>query len=367
MAVNLEDKKLKDIEAESLAKQEEIGNYYDQEIKDTQSYYDDRIAASRDWEQQQIGLQNDRLNLTLEEINNQKAEAQKDYVKEQSGAYTDWQKQSNRYGANAEQRAALGMSNTGYSESSQVAMYNTYQNRTALAREVFERSDAAYNIEMDRARAQNDVLLAEIAYNGLQERLQLGLEAMQYKNALISEKTSAQRNVANDYYTRWLDMLEMLDSGVIAKSNVGTGYTSGNDVKNAISKINGVRLKDLWDHSKTSLNALYPEPTLDEDSIADLGRGDLTAEELNKLVEDGEVKEILDTETGKIKFVNVERASFYLPIDKAYSTVSEPLNKAYSTVSESLNKANSNVKSKIIRGIGNLLMKNSEKTNTKKG
>ena len=152
-------------------------------------------------------LQQQNTDLAIRKINQQKDQAEKDYQKEQSGAYVDWQKQSNKYGANAEEMAASGLAGTGFSESSQVSMYNTYQNRVATARETYSKAVLNYDNAIAEARLQNNSILAEIAYNALEQQLTLGLEGFQYKNQLITDKLAMKTEIDNTYYNRWLDVL----------------------------------------------------------------------------------------------------------------------------------------------------------------
>ena len=51
---------------------------------------------------------------------------------ETSSAYIDYMKQTNQYGGALENLASRGLATQGYSESSKVAMYNTYQNRVLI-------------------------------------------------------------------------------------------------------------------------------------------------------------------------------------------------------------------------------------------
>ncbi|UKI57826.1 MAG: hypothetical protein L6V81_11235 [Clostridium sp.] len=90
-------------------------------------------------------------------------------------------KESNRYGANAEKEASSGLRNTGYSESSQVSMYNQYQNRVSTAREVYINATKNYDRSITQARITNNSKLAEIAYDALQKELELGLNGFQNK------------------------------------------------------------------------------------------------------------------------------------------------------------------------------------------
>ena len=138
--VNYDDQRFQEVEADKKLAIDEMNNTYNQMVGQSDQFYQDQINASRDYAQQQQDLQNQNTQFTIDTINQQKEQAEKDYTKEQSGAYVDWQKQSNQYGANAETMAAQGLQNTGYSESSQVSMYNQYQNRVATARESFSKA-----------------------------------------------------------------------------------------------------------------------------------------------------------------------------------------------------------------------------------
>ena len=104
--INYEDPKFKQVETEKQATLTENKNTYDNMINQSDKYYQDQINASKDWAQKQQELQQANTDFSIEQVNQQKDQAKKDYIKEQSGAYVDWQKQSNQYGAKAEQQSA---------------------------------------------------------------------------------------------------------------------------------------------------------------------------------------------------------------------------------------------------------------------
>jgi hypothetical protein len=180
-------------------------------ISQSDKYYDDLVKQSQDWADKQTELQNQQTDLAIKEINQQKEQAKKDYIKDQSGAYADWQKQSNQYGANSEEIAAGGLANTGFAESSQVSMYNTYQNRVATAREAFVLAKQNYDNDIAEARLQNSTILAEIAAEAYEKQLQLALEGFQYKNNLILEQANKKLEVENTYYQRYQDVLAQIN------------------------------------------------------------------------------------------------------------------------------------------------------------
>ena len=210
--INYDDERFTQIKDEEAAAVNEVNETYDGLIAGSDNFYNNLIQASQDKADAQAQAQQDRTNLTIEQIEQQKEQTQKDYIKEQSASYVDWQKQSNQYGSEAEKMASAGLTNTGYSESSQVSMYNTYQNRVATAREVLNQAIMNYDNAIKDAQLQNSSILAEIAANAFQEQAQIALEGFQYKNSLIIEKANKLTEVGDRYHNRWLDMLNQMNT-----------------------------------------------------------------------------------------------------------------------------------------------------------
>ena len=207
-SINYEDERFKQVESEKQAAITEINDTYGSMINQSDKFYKDQVAAAEDYGRTQQNLQQQNTDFAIKQINQQKEQSGKDYLKEQSGAYVDWQKQSNQYGAGAEQMAASGLVGTGFSESSQVGMYNTYQNRVATARESYQRAVLEYDNAIQEARLQNNAALAEIAYKTLQTKLELNLQGFQYKNQLITDRLDKQQQADEMYYSRWQDVLQ---------------------------------------------------------------------------------------------------------------------------------------------------------------
>ena len=210
--INYDDERFKQVETGKQQALTEVENTYSGMINETDKYYQAQIDASKEWANTQQQLQQEQTDFTIEQIEQQKDQANKDYTKEQAGAYTDWQKESNKYGVNAEQMAASGLTNTGFSESSQVAMYNTYQNRVSTARESYNQAVLNYNNAIKDAQLQNNSKLAEIAYTSLQQQLELSLQGFQYENQLLLEQANKKMEVDNTYYNRYQDVLNQMNT-----------------------------------------------------------------------------------------------------------------------------------------------------------
>lgn len=181
-----------------------------------------------------IDSQNEQTDFSIQQIEQQKAQASKDYVKEQSGAYADWQKQSNPYGANAEAMASNGMQNSGYSETSQVSMYNQYQARVTAAREAYQKIILDYDNQMTAARMQNNATIAQIAYEGLQKRLEVMMQFTMQGTELLTTLANQKASIKQNYMSVYNDIKgddDPNEGGVIEDDTDGGGITYKDAVK----------------------------------------------------------------------------------------------------------------------------------------
>ena len=213
-SVNYDDERFQAVEDEKNNQLNETTNMYDNMINNTDKFYQDQINASKEWAEQQNKLQQEQTDLTIEQINQQKEKAEKDYTKEQKASYADYMKQINPYSVNAETMATNGLQNTGYSESSRVSMWNTYQNRYATARESYNNAILNYDNGIKEAQLANSSALAEIAYNALQQQLELSLEGFQYKNTLIQQKEAQIQQVNETYNNRYQQVLAQINAEI---------------------------------------------------------------------------------------------------------------------------------------------------------
>lgn len=179
----------------------------DKQYEEDVAVYDNALQDVDQWEQDQREMQNTQTATAVNRINESKEDAEKDYQKEQSAAYTDWQKMSNPYGVEAERLASSGFTQaTGYKGSLQVSMYNTYQNRLATARASYEQTVRDYDRMIEDAYMSNNVVLAEIAAEASNKRLTLTLETMEYKNALL-EELETNKAITNNWYDTYISQL----------------------------------------------------------------------------------------------------------------------------------------------------------------
>ncbi len=224
MAVNYDDKRLTSITEAGAKAEKDSDALYDSAIAESKEFYKgaiDKIGVmdeNGNWNEGsmadiQTDAANERTDWAIEQIEQQKDQAQKDYVKEQAAAYHDYKRASDPYGVNAEKMAAAGLSGaTGYLSSVQERYFNTYQNRLTAAREVYSKAVLNYDNAIKDAKVQNNSVLAEIALSTLQEGLKLSLEGFQYKNTLLLEKADKKRQINQDYHSRYLAELDQINT-----------------------------------------------------------------------------------------------------------------------------------------------------------
>lgn len=210
--INYDDSRFQKVNNEKESALNNVNNTYNQMINNSDNNYQQMIDASKDYANKQQELQQANTDFTIEKINQQKDQAKKDYTKEQAAGYVDYKKATNQYGANSEALASNGMLDTGYAESTKINAFNTYQNRYASARETYNKAILNYDNSIKEAQLSNNSALAEIAYNALKTQLEYSLQQFQYKNSLLQAQLEAQRNIDNDYYTRWQGVLSQMNT-----------------------------------------------------------------------------------------------------------------------------------------------------------
>lgn len=211
-SVDYNDKRFAQVESAKNTAINNANNMYDNMVNQTDSKYNELIQASKDYANTQQELQQKNTDFAIEQINQQKEKAEKDYTKEQTGAYTDYQKATNQYGVNAEKQASAGLQNTGYSESAKVQAFTSYQNRYSTARQTYNQAVLNYDNAIKDAQLKNNSVLAEIAFNALQTQLQYSLEGFQYKNNLLQTKLNTQIQLDSEYNNRYQQVLSQINT-----------------------------------------------------------------------------------------------------------------------------------------------------------
>lgn len=337
--INYDDKRFTEVNNEKSEALKESEEMYDGMISNSDSFYQAQIDASKEYAETQKKNQQAATDFAIEKVEQQKAQAEKDYTREQAGSWADYQKQIDPYGVQSEQVAASGVSNSGYAESLKTQAYVAYQNRVATAREAYQNAVLNYNNAITEARLQNNAALAEIAYQALQQQLELSLAGFQYKNTLLLDKADKKLTIDQMYYQRYQDVLKQINtentlaeqirqynesmafqreqfewqkakaagsgssggSGSAKKSSGGSSSKSSSG-KKTISKSQAAKI-DAALTGKKSPAKKSESVSVDMKSVLNLGYGPISATTLNRLVSQGKVEEY--TEGGKLKYRKV--------------------------------------------------------------
>ena len=102
------DSRLQEVEDYKKNELNRVDTLYNNMVNNSDQFYQAQRQAAQDYADKQQQLQQANTDFTIEKINQEKEQAQKDYTREQKGAYVDYQKASNDYGYAAEQMASAG-------------------------------------------------------------------------------------------------------------------------------------------------------------------------------------------------------------------------------------------------------------------
>lgn len=124
-------------------------------------------------QKKQIDLINQQTQIQTDELNREKEKIDKEVNKTTSGLYTNWQKEANQYGVQAEQLAQQGLANSGYAETTKTALYNTYQKNVTDTLNKARDLKSDYDFKIAQARQQGSVQQAQAAVDLYAQKLQL--------------------------------------------------------------------------------------------------------------------------------------------------------------------------------------------------
>lgn len=108
----------------------------------------------------------------IDEIERNKQKAEKEAEKVNKALYTDYQKQINPYGVNAENLAEQGLKGSGVAESVKTNYYNTYQTARTEAQNNANTIKADFDAQIAQARQNGDLQKAQSKLNLYAQRAQ---------------------------------------------------------------------------------------------------------------------------------------------------------------------------------------------------
>ena len=206
MNVNYEDDRFKQVENEKKGELNKYNETYNALINERNNLTNQQQEMVNRWENTQKDIANKNLQYQKDLIEQQRKKAEQAYQNEAKASYIDYQKEVDKYGVSRENVVNNGLSNSGYSESSKVDMYNTYQNRLGTARKSMQDAGLEFDNAIRQAQLSNDETLAQNALTALQNKLNIILEGFNYRSEQENNRLNWNNTINNNYYNRYKDV-----------------------------------------------------------------------------------------------------------------------------------------------------------------
>lgn len=132
--------------------------------------------------EQQRDIVNKQTEMNIAELEKNKQEIDKDVDKTNKALYAEYKKASNPYGNNAENLASQGLGNSGYAETTQTNLYNTYQRNITDTLNNARDLKSDFDFQINKARQTGDLTLAKNALEIYNQKMQLLTQEYELKN-----------------------------------------------------------------------------------------------------------------------------------------------------------------------------------------
>lgn len=197
------DDRLYQVEQQKQQALNQSNSLYQGLLDDNQNLYNQQ----NEYATKQETIQNDILDKQLAnqrtEIEKQKNIASQNYQSESKRAKNDYTAFLNPYGVQAERQASSGLNNSGYSETTKLGGFNTYQNRLANANKAMQDAFTQYDSDLNDAILNNDVQKAQNALNRLQMQLEYSQNFYNNKSTISQNQLSNNQSLDSEYYNRY--------------------------------------------------------------------------------------------------------------------------------------------------------------------
>ena len=131
---------------------------------------------------QQQDIVNKQTQINVDALEKNKTEVDQQADKVNQGLYSEYKKATNPYGVNAEQLYAKGLGNSGYAETTQTNLYNTYQKNVTDTVNNAQKLKADFDFQISQARQNGDITLAQNALQIYMQKMQLLTQEYELRN-----------------------------------------------------------------------------------------------------------------------------------------------------------------------------------------
>ena len=150
--------------------------------EDIQEWGEKQKSLLNEQAEKQREITNQQTEMNVDELKRQKDKIDKEVNKTTSGLYTNYQKNVNNYGLQAEQQARMGLANSGYAETSRINLYNAYQKNVTDTINNANQLKADFDFKIAEARKTGDLTMAQNELALLQQNMQLLTQEYEMKN-----------------------------------------------------------------------------------------------------------------------------------------------------------------------------------------
>jgi len=132
--------------------------------------------------QQQNDIVNKQTQMQVDSLARQKEDIDKEATQQNRALYQEYRKATNPFGQQAENLASQGLGNSGYAETTMSRLYNTYQNNITSTLNNARDLKADVDFQINQARRNGDITLAQNALELFKQRMQLLSEEYDLRN-----------------------------------------------------------------------------------------------------------------------------------------------------------------------------------------
>lgn len=196
-------------------------------INNLESKQNDLLDKSIDKQQEIV---NQQTQMNVDQLQRQKEKLDEEAIKTNKALYTEYKKNNNPYGANAEQLASRGLGNSGYAETTQTSLYNTYQKNVTDTLNNARSLKADFDFQISQAKQQGNITLAQNLLDIYNQKLQLLTQNYELRNNREQFLYQKQRdNVSDNQWQQTFNYQQNRDSVSDEQWNRNFDYQQNRD------------------------------------------------------------------------------------------------------------------------------------------
>lgn len=198
--------------------------------EDIDSWGNQQKELMNEQKQMQQDITNQQTQMQVDELARNRDKIDTETNKTTSGLYTDYQKQANQYGVQAEQQAQRGLANSGYSETAQTNLYNQYTKNVTDTLNNARNLKSDFDFKIQQARQQGSITLAQNALELYKQQMQLLTQEYEMRDSRKQFLYGQERDrVADNQWREQFDYTKSRDAVADSQWNQQFNYQKERD------------------------------------------------------------------------------------------------------------------------------------------